>query len=292
MQNRVKVYKAICLIILLSIMLAGCKRKYEELNLEMYDYRDTKELVKFVYDFKQKLEKEGIDIIERFKLEREQYLENSRYVYIYNLKGKNLFHAGMPELEGEDLLEIKDLNGKKVTKLVLAALKDENNPHAWVHYTWWEPGKFYPVTKSSCHFQVITSDNDTLFVGGGINYPQEEREFVRIVVDNAVDLIEKQGFPALKEINDPASEFSFREVKTFVFDQDGKVLVSPVADYEIRNFNLLESVDEIGHEPFKMAKKALENNSKTWVIFMAKNRFQRNLVKKILYLRKTKIDEK
>ena len=101
----------------------------------------------------------------------------------------NLFHAGMEDLEGKNLKDITDKNGKNITSSVFKALEDKNNPHAWIHYSWWEPGKFYPVPKSSCHFKVKTQDGEELFVGGGLNYPQEETEFIRIIVDDAALLM-------------------------------------------------------------------------------------------------------
>ncbi len=60
--------------------------------------------------------------------------------------------------ENTNLIDVTDKNGKEIAKLTLDALKDPNNPHAWVHYSWWEPGKFYPVPKSSCHFKVTTPE--------------------------------------------------------------------------------------------------------------------------------------
>jgi len=75
----------------------------------------------------------------------------------------------------------------------LDALEDKNNPHARVHSSWWEPGKFYPVPKSSCHFKVKTPEGKELFVGGGMNYPHEEKDFIRIIVGDATQLIKEKG---------------------------------------------------------------------------------------------------
>ncbi len=107
------------------------------------------------------------------------------------MNGTNLFHAGMPEIEGQNLSNLTDKDGKPVTQLILNALSNETNPHSWVHYSWWEENTFYPVPKSSCHFLVKTPEGASLFVGGGMNYPHEEKEFVRIIVDDAVELIQK-----------------------------------------------------------------------------------------------------
>ena len=173
------------LFLMLVIFASCCKSKYSDLDLSMYQYRDTKDLVKFVYDASLILKKDGMDSLAYFQNNRNLFHTPDYYLYIYDMNGTNIYHAGMEYLEGKNLWDVTDKNGKKVVQLVIEALEDKNNPHAWVHYSWWEPGNFYPVPKSSCHFRVTTPDGKELFVGGGINYPQEEQEFIRIIVDDA-----------------------------------------------------------------------------------------------------------
>ncbi len=195
----------------------------------------------------------------------------------------------MPHLEGKNLWDLTDKNGKKPVQMVIAALADKNNPHAWIHYSWWEPGKFYPVPKSSCHFKVTTPDGKVLFVGGGLDYPREEKEFVRIIVDDAAQLLKEKGDSALSQIADPVSHYNFRDVKVFVFTSAGKLLISPVMGDSLTEFKLLDCVDEMGHKPFEKALTELKNRDSAWEVFLAKNRYQRALVKKTLYIRKTYI---
>ncbi|MCX5811161.1 MAG: cache domain-containing protein [Proteobacteria bacterium] len=292
MHKLIRLYQIIAFstfVVLLSIFISGCESRYEDLDLSVYQYRDTKDLVKFVYDASLILNKDGLKSLEYFRNNRKLYLTPDRYLYIYDMNGVNIYHTGMPHLEGKNLWNLKDKNGKKPIQMVIAALADKNNPHAWVHYSWWEPGKFYPVPKSSCHFKVTTAEGMVLFVGGGLNYPHEEKEFIRIIVDDAAQLIKEKGDSALSEIADPVSQYIFRDVKVFAFTQAGKLLISPVMNDSLTEFKLLDCVDEMGHKPFEKALKGLENKDSVWEIFLAKNRYQRILVKKSLYLRKTYI---
>jgi hypothetical protein len=272
---------------LLSIFISGCESRYEDLDLSSYQYRDTKDLVKFVYDASLIIKKDGLKGLEYIRNNRKLHYTPDRYLYIYDMKGANVFHAGMPDLEGKNLWDLTDKNGKKPIQMIIAALADKDNPHAWVHYSWWEPGKFYPVPKSSCHFKVTTPEGSVLFVGGGLNYPQEEKEFVRIIVDNAVQLIKENGDAALSRISDPVSQYIFRDVKVFVFTSTGKLLISPVMNDSLADFKLMDCVDEMGRKPFEKALKELRNKDSVWEVFLARNRYQRILVKKSLYLRKT-----
>ncbi|MCK5809387.1 cache domain-containing protein [bacterium] len=278
---------AISLFFVQAIFLSsGCTSKYDELDLSMYQYQDTKDLVKFVYDASLILKKEGLNSLGYFKKNHALFKTKEYYLYIYDIDGKNIYHAGMENLEEKNLRGVTDKNGKKINALIVGALANENNPHAWVHYSWWKPGKFYSVPKSSCHFKVTLSDGRELFVGGGIDYPHEEREFIRIIVDSATQLIEEKGEEAIAEIAKPTSQYNYRDVRLFAFQKDGEMLISPAINSLFLQIDLLKCVDEVGHKPFLKALKTLESTEKVWGIFMAKNRYKRKLIKKCLYIRK------
>jgi hypothetical protein len=268
------------------LLLTSCQPKYEELNLEIYQYQDTKNLVKFVYDCAVSLQKNGNEQIKYFMKHRDEFVDENYYLYIYKMDGTNVFHSSMPELEGKNLMDIRDINGKEIVKLIREALQNKFNPHAWVHFSWFKPGKFFPVPKSSCHFRVSTNDGTEYFVGGGLDYPHEEKEFIRIIVDTAARMLEQEGLSNLEIIADPLTQFKFREVRTFVIKQNGEILISPVAGNNIFEFNLIECIDEVGHKPFAKAMESLKSNNSTWEAFMAKNPYERFPEKKTMYLKK------
>ena len=278
------------LLLMMAILISGCKIEYEDLNLTMYQYRDTKNLVKFVYDASLILKKDGLKSLDYFRNNRARFRTPEYYLYIYDIKGTNIFHAGMEHLEGKNLWDVTDKNGKKAVQIIVAELENPNNLHAWVHYSWWEPGKFYPVSKSSCHFKVRTPEGEELFVGGGIDYPHEEKEFIRIIVDDAAQLIERKGWKALDDISNPVSKYNYRDVRVFAFRQDGELLISPAVADTIFQTNLLDCTDEVGHKPFAKAIKELESQDRVWEVFIAKNRYKREPIKKSLYIRKAMID--
>jgi len=270
--------------------MSGCKSKYEDLDLSMYQYRDTKDLVKFVYDASLILKKEGMKSLAYFRKNRNLFNTKDYYLYIYDMQGTNIYHAGMAQLEGKYLGNITDKNGKKPLQLAYDATKDANNPHAWVHYSWWEAGKFYPVPKSSCHFKVKTPEGHELLVGGGIDYPHEEKQFIRIIVDAAAESIENEGRKALSEISDPISKYNYREVRVFAFRPNGEILISPTINSDFAQTSLLDCTDEVQHKPFAEALKKLQSADRAWEVFMAKSRYKRELIKKSLYVRKSVMD--
>jgi len=282
---------ALLFLIILMLTATSCDYSQTDIDLSRYEFRDTKKLVKFAYHAAEIIRKKGITCIDSFKKNRDNFGNNDFYLYIYKFDGENLFHAGIKEFEGQNLADVLDLDGKAIHKSVITALENKKNPHAWVHYNWWKPKRFYPVPKSSCHFKVITDEGGKLYVGAGMDFPHEEKEFIRIIVDTAVDLIQKKGKEALEKLKDPTSQFIYREVRVFVFDDEGKTLISPVLNYSPVEINFLESKDAAGHKPFERALTSLKDRGSTWEVFLAKSRSRRILLKKILYLRKIKLND-
>ena len=283
---------SILILFIIVLTFLSCDNKQTSLDLSMYEYRDTKKLVKFAYDAAQLIKEKGLKGIDILKQNRKKYSRENLYLYVYKLNGKNLFHGGVKEFEGSNLSEIMDLGGKKVHKLALKALNNEHNPHGWVHYNWWKPERFYPVPKSSCHFKVTTQEGVELYVGAGMDYPHEEKEFIKILVKTAIDLIKEKGESAFPELRDPTSQFIYREVKIFVIDNNGKNIISPVINNSPIEINILNSKDAAGHKPFQRALKILQNKDFTWEVFLAKSRSKRILQKKTLYLRKLQLNKR
>ena len=285
--------QSVVLAVVLALVMVfgqGCEKSAGSLDASMYNYRDTKKLVRFAYEASLVLQREGPDGIDFFRKNRADYITSDYYLYIDGRNGVSLFNAGMPHLEGKDLSDITDKNGKKIMKLLWEAQGDPSNPHGWVHYSWWEPGKLYPVPKSSCNFKVKIPGGQEVLVGAGMDFPHEEREFIRIIVDEAADLIESRGRGALDAISDPTSRFNFRDVRVFVFRPDGTMDIGPAINSRFPQANILDCVDESGQKFFIRALEELESKDSVWQTFLAKNRYQKNLVKKCLYIRKTRLE--
>ena len=71
---------------------------------------------------------------------------------------------------------------------------------------------------------------------------------------------------------------------------NGLSLLSPVLSETPFDMNLLDFVDGIGNHPFKLAIKNLAASEATWQIFMTHSRTERQMVKKIICLRKCSTD--
>lgn len=279
------------IIIVLFLSILSCNNPFEEIDLSVYQYRDTRNLVKFVYNAFILFQEKDTLAIDYFVENRDLFKKGDFYVYIYDMDGKCWFNAGVPEFEGNTILDYTDKHGRKVIQQILEAIDDKENPHGWVHFTWFEHGMIYPVFKSSCNFKAVASDNKAYIIGGGMTNPHEEREFARICVDSAINLIMNRGKNALNYIKDPVSRYNYRDTSVFVFTADGRMLISPIVDEHLIDINILEARDATDHMPFIKAIESLKTKDRTWEIFMIKCRYSRTLIKKTIYLRKTSIDD-
>jgi signal transduction histidine kinase len=94
------------------------------------------------------------------------------YVFVQRPDGTELVNAAQPSLEGKNLIDVRDLNGKYlVREYIDAAMKHGS---AWVDYQWYKPGHNTPAQKHS-YVRRVQFGKDTYIVGSGF-YPADEKE--------------------------------------------------------------------------------------------------------------------
>lgn len=87
------------------------------------------------------------------------------YVFVDAPDGTELVNAGQPSLEGKNLMDMKDINGKTVTREYISeAMK---NGRAWTNYYWYKPGDNTPARKRT-YVRKVQAGQDTYIVGSGI----------------------------------------------------------------------------------------------------------------------------
>ena len=86
------------------------------------------------------------------------------YVFVNRADGVELVNPAEPSLEGKNLIDIKDLQGKRfVHDYIDAAIK---NGTAWVNYYWFRPGENRPAHKYS-YVRKVQSGGETYIIGSG-----------------------------------------------------------------------------------------------------------------------------
>ena len=72
-------------------------------KLSQYLYEDTKQLVALVEDAASLIEQKGEAAFPLFQIKHSKWLHDQRYLFIYDLNGKRVFHPIEPGLVGQDL---------------------------------------------------------------------------------------------------------------------------------------------------------------------------------------------
>ncbi len=72
---------------------------------------------------------------------------NNDYIWVNDMQPKMLMHPFQPDLDGKDLSDYKDPNGKKLFVEMVNACKDKGE--GFVDYYWPRPGTGQPVPKIS-----------------------------------------------------------------------------------------------------------------------------------------------
>ncbi len=87
------------------------------------------------------------------------------YVFVDTPDGVEQVNAAQPSLEGKNLLELKDVNGKAVTREAIEAATKRGS--AWVEYSWFKPGHNTAVKKQA-YVRLVRSGPDVFIVGSGM----------------------------------------------------------------------------------------------------------------------------
>jgi signal transduction histidine kinase len=90
------------------------------------------------------------------------------YLFVSDMKGIALFNAGFPELEGSDVGNLKDANGKLIHAALMKAAQTKGA--GWVDYMWPKPGQTQPVQKWS-YVKAVMFDGAPAYIGAGF-YPE------------------------------------------------------------------------------------------------------------------------
>lgn len=122
-------------------------------------------VVEQVDDAADLLETMGEVAFETLRDESAGYRFYDAYVFVMDEEGVQHVNAGFPENEGQNLLDLKDPDGKVIGREILALLK--NRSAGWVDYLWPRPGDSRPVQKST-YVRKVDVDGRWMVVGAGM----------------------------------------------------------------------------------------------------------------------------
>ncbi|MDY6903510.1 MAG: cache domain-containing protein [Thermodesulfobacteriota bacterium] len=240
-----------------------------------YYYKRTKRVVSMLNDAVKEIEKKGEAAFPEFVEPDSRWFQGEMYLFIYTMKGVNIFHPVQKQLVGKNLYDLKDVNGRPLIQLLIQKAEEGGG---WVHYMWTRPGEFIPTWKSGYVKKAVMPDGREVFVGTGVYNIRTEKQFIIQMVDDAVALIKKKKEAAFDSFRSASSPFSFRDSYIMVFKDDGTSVVDPAFPY-------LEGRNLLKYDIIKMMIARIKGKDSAWVSYLRPKPGDVNPSKKLAYLR-------
>ena len=128
--------------------------------------KQAKELKALVDKGATLVESKGKDAFSEFRKKGSAWFKGDRYLFVDDFNGTVLVNPPDPKIEGENIMKMKDADGKLIIQSFIDALKTQDS--AWVEYMWPKPGSNRPAKKISYIRKVKMSAGGTVIVGAGI----------------------------------------------------------------------------------------------------------------------------
>ncbi len=265
-------------------------------DVSKYEYQQTRDLIGFVHNAAELFAEKGEKAFPEFRKKGGKWFRKQRYIFMYDLNGVTVFHPVDPELEGKNLINMKDLDGKPMIKYIIEAVTEGDKPYGWVHYLWAEPGEIFPRWKSSYVLKVESPSGKEYVIGSGIYNVRPEKQFIVDAVDLAVERIKKGGKSAFHDLDNKSSKFVFGNTYVFVLTIKGKAIVDPAfpsistARNMISGRELIDFTDAVGKYTVREMISKLKHKDSAWVLYLWPKMGETIPSRKIAYVRKIKID--
>ncbi|MDH4232504.1 MAG: cache domain-containing protein [Nitrospirota bacterium] len=241
-------------------------------------YNDRMErtfVVDAVKDAVRQIEKNGTAAFPLFHDQTGPFLAKDAYVFVFDLKGIDLVNPGFPNLEGRNLLDLKDTQGKQLIREMFEVVQTSGS--GWVDYMWPKPGESVSTQKSAYVSKAKMGDQWVL-VGCGVYLADAPKavpaakkmtapELMALVREGAV-IFEKQGEKAYAEFRKQGSKWFRDDTYFFVWEMDG-TRVFHAANPAGEGQNMGSMKDIIGRPIGKMIIDAAGSPSgEGWIHYM------------------------
>jgi signal transduction histidine kinase len=203
------------------------------------------------------------------------YLAKDAYIFVTDMNAVELVNPVFPNLEGRNLLEMKDTHGKYLNKEMLELVRTRGS--GWVDYMWPKPGESVSTQKSAYVSRAKLGQKDVM-VGCGVylaDAPREPKlvrkitapELMTLVREGAAVLAER-GEQAYPDFRKPGSKWFHDDTYFFVFAMDG-IRAFHAAEPESEGRNSSEERDILGRPYGRMILEAGSSPSaEGWVHYM------------------------
>lgn len=242
-------------------------------------YNDRMErafVVNAVTDAVAQIEKNGRAAFAQFHDPTGPFIAKDAYIFVIDPEGVDLVNPGFPNLEGRNILNVKDTEGKQPIRKMLNVAKTSGS--GWVDYMWPKPGESVSTQKSAYVSKAKMGD-EWVLVGCGVylaDAPQAAQAGTRkmtapelmALVREAAAVFEKQGEAAYPAFREKGARWFHNNIYFFVWAMDG-TLVFHAADPTIEGRND-SRIKDIQGRPFgrMILEAAASPSGEGWVHYM------------------------
>ncbi|HLO81411.1 MAG TPA: cache domain-containing protein [Chitinophagaceae bacterium] len=196
----------------------------------VYNDRMEKEFITdMVKDAVGLVEKNDTDAYKIFHDPANRFMAKDAYIFVVDTNGLDLVNPGFPSLEGRNLMDVKDTQGKLLIREMFQVVKASGS--GWVNYMWPKPGETASTQKSSYVSRAQTK-NGWVLVGCGAYLADAPRaaadsgvlkatELMALVRD-AAKVFEQKGEKAYPEFRQKGSKWFRGNTYFFVWTTEGK----------------------------------------------------------------------
>jgi signal transduction histidine kinase len=196
-------------------------------------YNDRMErafVVDAVRDAAGQIEKLGVAAFPRFHDPTGPFIAKDAYIFVFDSRGIDLVNPGFPNLEGRNLLDLKDSQGKRLVREMFDVVQSRGS--GWVDYMWPKPGESVATQKSAFVSKAKLGDGDRwVLVGCGVYLADaptaaasgeklSAAELMALVRDGAA-VFAQQGERAYPQFRERGSRWFRDDTYFFVWAMDG-----------------------------------------------------------------------
>ncbi|MDP1771219.1 MAG: cache domain-containing protein [Methylobacter sp.] len=221
------------------------------------------------------IEKHGAAAFPLFHDRTGPFIAKDEYIFVFDMNGVNLILPPFPNLEGRNLLDLKDTQGKQLIRKMLELVQTSGS--GWVDYMWPKPGESVSTQKSAYVTKAKMGDQWVL-VGSGVYLADAPKavlvartmtapELMTLVHDGAA-VLKKRGQKAYPEFRKQGSKWFRDDTYFFVWTMDG-TRVFHAANPAGEGQNMRGMKDILGRPIGQMILDAVKNPSgEGWIHYM------------------------
>lgn len=221
------------------------------------------------------IEKQGTAAFPLFHDSTGPFIAKDAYIFVFDRQGVDLVNPGFPNLEGRNLMDVEDAQGKQLIREMFEVVQTSGS--GWVDYMWPKPGESVPTQKSAYVSRAKIVDQWVL-VGCGVYLAGAPKAALvdkkmtapelMALVREAAAVFEKHGEQAYPEFRNLGSRWFRDETYFSVWAPDG-TRVFHAANPDGEGKNMRDMKDIVGRPIGKMILDAAASPSgEGWIHYM------------------------